>query len=237
MGNGRYTPSSGEIHTFPAISSSLVSGRVRRYSRSSASSECLAHGKAILNIPDALIWPSRLRRYISISTLPGMCGLKQRAGIKSLSLSLSYHEKIGVNVVLLGREDLRALQISRKRRSEVCILEWPQVRGHGRIRGADFCRGDSEVCPAQAAARNEFLIYRQIRDDTPSQAHFLTYIPGNYCLGAVGCGAREVVASWTGRDRVVAVEVDKYASRVGMRPQHYLSTSGRRDTKRRSGKT
>lgn len=75
-------------------------------------------------------------------------------------VSLSHHEKIGVNVVLLGREDLRALQISRKRRSEVCVLERPQVRGHGRIRGADFGRGDSEVCPAQAAARNEFLIYR-----------------------------------------------------------------------------
>lgn len=75
-------------------------------------------------------------------------------------------------------------------------------------------------------------LQRQISDDTPSRAHFLTYIPGNYCLGAAGCGAREVVASWTGRDRVVAVDVDKYASRVGMRPQHclyYLWSARQRD--------
>jgi hypothetical protein len=123
------------------------------YSFSLDSSSTDAYGKAALNMPVALMYPSldRLCRGPPISTYFSHL----------IQFSESYHQKVGLWVFPVRSldEDAARAQVAGKRHAQVRIVEDTEVIRLGRVRSANLARLDFQFGLSETAALDKDLIY------------------------------------------------------------------------------
>lgn len=121
------------------------------YSFSLASSSTDAYGKAALNMPVALMYPS----------LDRLCSFVSANIFHSFSSAFPYHQEVclGVFPVRSLDEDSARAQIAGKWHAQVRIVEDTKVVRLRRVGSADLTRLHLQFGLAKAAALDEDLIY------------------------------------------------------------------------------
>jgi hypothetical protein len=123
------------------------------YSFSLDSSSTDAYGKAALNMPVALMYPSldRLCRVSPISL----------HSFHLVQSSASYHQKVRLWVFPVRSldEDTARAQVARERHAQVRVVEDTKIVRLGRVRGANLARLDFQFGLSEAAAFDKDLIY------------------------------------------------------------------------------
>jgi len=121
------------------------------YSFSVTSSSTDAYGKAALNMPVALIYPS----------LDRLCSCVSTAIYHLFSRAFPYHQKVCLWVfpVRSFDEDSTRAQVAWKRHAQVRIVEDTKVVRLSRVRSADLTRLHLQLSLTKAAALDKDLIY------------------------------------------------------------------------------
>jgi hypothetical protein len=147
----RSLPCSGLIQTLPATSSLDASGNDLMYSFSLTSSSTDAYGKAALNMPVALMYPS----------LDRLCSYVSAKIFHPFSRASPYHQEVCLWVFPVRSldEDSARAQIARKRHAQVRIVEDTKVIRLRRVRGADLTGLHLQFSLAKTSALDKDLIY------------------------------------------------------------------------------